>query len=65
MIAGQKPDDLATLSEGDVDDANRGPSEAQLAELAGYVNSRQHVIVALAAILALSVITNIVVLTTR
>src|SRR3954471_16673218 len=38
MIAGAKPDDLATLSEGDVDDANRGPSEAQLAELAAYVN---------------------------
>jgi len=65
MIAGQKPDDLATLSEGDVDAQNRGATEAQLIEIAGYVNSRQHIIVALAAILALSVITNVVVLTTR
>lgn len=65
MIAGQKPDDLATLSEGDVEAMNRGATEAQLVEIAGYVNNRQHIIVALAAILALSVITNVVVLTTR
>jgi len=65
MIAGQKPDDLATLAEGDVEDGTRGISEAQLIEVASYVNSRQSVIVALAAILALSVITNVVVLATR
>ncbi|MHC5540474.1 serine/threonine protein kinase [Singulisphaera rosea] len=65
MIAGQKPDDLATLAEGDVDEANRGATEAQLIELAGYVNGRQHIIIALTAILALSVITNLVVLVTR
>jgi serine/threonine-protein kinase len=66
MIAGQKPDDLATLSQGDAEEgAGREFSEAQLVELAGYVNSRQHVIVALAAILALSVVTNLVMLTTR
>ncbi len=54
MLAGQKPDDLATLAEGDVDDCtNRGATEAQLVEIAGYVNGRQHMIVALAAILAL------------
>jgi serine/threonine-protein kinase len=65
MIAGAKPDDLATLSEGDSEIMNRAATEAQLVELAGYVNSRQHIIVALVAILALSVITNVVVLTTR
>ncbi len=65
MIAGQKPDDLATLAQGDVEDTTRGVSEAQLLEVAGYVNSRQSIIVALAAILALSVITNVVVLATR
>lgn len=66
MIAGQKPDDLAPLGQGDIDSANRGgATEAQLVEIAGYVNSRQQVIVWLAAILALSVITNVVVLTTR
>jgi eukaryotic-like serine/threonine-protein kinase len=65
MIAGTKADALATLSEGDVGDDNRGPTEAQLVDLAGYVNSKQQVIVALAAILMLSVITNVVVLVTR
>jgi eukaryotic-like serine/threonine-protein kinase len=65
MIAGQKPDDLATLAEGDIDDANRGPTEAQLLELAGYVNGRQAWIVWLSLILAISVITNVVVITTR
>jgi serine/threonine-protein kinase len=66
MLAGQKPDDLATLAEGDADGSTRGSaSEAQLIEIAGYVNGRQHVIVALAAILALSVITNVVMITTR
>jgi eukaryotic-like serine/threonine-protein kinase len=65
MIAGQKPDDLATLAEGDAEEGNRGATEAQLIELAGYVNGRQHIILALAAILALSVITNVVMLTTR
>ena len=66
MLAGQKPDDLATLAEGDVDGfTNRGASEAQLIEIAGYVNGRQHMILALAAILALSVITNLVMITTR
>jgi len=34
MIAGQKADSLATLSEGDTEDDNRGPTEAQLTELA-------------------------------
>jgi serine/threonine-protein kinase len=66
MIAGQKPDDLATLAEGEAEDGvPRGASEAQLIEVAAYVNGRQHIILALGAILALSVITNIVMLATR
>src|SRR5262249_37410556 len=66
MLAGQKPDDLATLAEGDSAEVNRSSaSEAQLIEIAGYVNGRKHIIVALAAILALSVITNVVMITTR
>jgi len=65
MLAGQKPDDLATLAHGEVEEISRGASEAQLLEIAGYVNNRQHVILALAAILALSIITNLVMVTTR
>lgn len=65
MLAGQKPDDLATLAHGEVEEVSRGASEAQLLEIAGYVNNRQHVILALAAILALSIITNLVMVTTR
>ncbi len=34
-------------------------------EMAGYVNSRNHIIAALAMLLALSVVTNVVLLTTR
>jgi serine/threonine protein kinase len=65
MIAGQKPDDLASLAEGDAEAMEKGPSEEQLIEYAGYLNSRNHIIAALAALLALSVITNLVFLTTR
>ena len=61
MIAGQKPETLATLAEGEVDDnSSLGASEEQLVEMAGYVNGRNGLIAALAMILALSVVTNIV-----
>jgi predicted Ser/Thr protein kinase len=65
MIAGQKPDDLAVLAEGDAEAMQRGLSEKQLVEMAGYVNSKNHIIVALVVLLALSVVTNLVFWTTR
>jgi len=64
MIAGQKTESLAVLAEGDIDEAIRTATEAQMIEWAGYVNSRYHVIIALAAMLGLSVITNLVFLLT-
>jgi len=61
MIAGQKPDTLAVLAEGEAKDApGVGATEEQLVEMAGYVNSRNGVIAALAMLLALSVVTNVV-----
>ena len=65
MIAGQKPDTLAVLAEGDEAENSRGISATQLAEFAGYVNSRQGIILALAMLLAVSVVSNVVFLTTR
>ena len=65
MIAGQKTESLAVLAEGDIDEAIRNATEAQMIEWAAYINSRYHVIIALAAMLGLSVITNLVFLTTR
>ena len=62
IIAGQKYDDLATLAEGEVSEDEgdgTGASDAQLAEMAGYVNSRHLIIGALAAMLALSMVTNV------
>ena len=61
MIAGQKPDTLAVLAEGDAKDApGLGATEEQLVEMAGYVNGRNGIIAALAMLLALSVVTNVV-----
>ena len=61
MIAGQKPDTLAVLSQGEFEEvAGQGATEEQLIEIAGYVNSRNTVIAALAMILALSIVTNVV-----
>jgi serine/threonine protein kinase len=65
MIAAQKPDTLAVLAEGDTQEVESGLSEEQMREIAGYVNGRNHVIAAMAALLALSVVTNIVMLATR
>ena len=66
MIAGQKPETLATLAEGEVDEnQSLGASEEELLEIAGYVNGRDSLIAALAMILALSVVTNIVFLAVR
>jgi eukaryotic-like serine/threonine-protein kinase len=65
MIAAQKPDALAVLAEGDTEDVAPGMNEEQMIEIAGFVNSRHQIIVALAALLALSVITNVVFLAGR
>jgi serine/threonine-protein kinase len=66
MIAGQKPDTLAVLSEGEAKDTTpAGATEAQLVEMARYVNGRNGVIAALAMLLALSFVTNVVFLVAR
>ncbi len=65
MIAGQKADSLATLSEGDVERRQPRPHRGA-ARRPGRLRQQPHaVILALAAILMLSVITNVVVLVTR
>ena len=68
MIAGQKFDSLAGLAEGDVseDEVAGSPlAESERVEMAGYINSRNTIIAALAAFLGLSLLTNVVVLLTR
>ncbi len=68
MIAGAKTDTLANLAEGDAsEDASGGSpvAEAERVEMAGYINSRNTIIAALAAFLGLSVLTNILMLVTR
>jgi serine/threonine protein kinase len=68
MLAGQKTDDLMALAEGEYDHetaAQLGASDLQLAELASYVNNRNHIIATMAMILAVSVITNLLLLTVR
>jgi serine/threonine-protein kinase len=68
MLAGQKTDDLMGLAEGEYDHetaALQGASDIQLEELASYVNNRNHIIATMAMILAVSVITNLLLLTVR
>ena len=66
MIAGHKSDALAALAEGEITDGPApGATEEQLVEMAGYVNSRNGLIVALAMLLMLSVVTNVVFLAAR
>ena len=68
MLAGGKADALAGLAEGDVSDDELGGSpvaEAERVEMAGYINSRNTIIGALAAFLGLSVLTNILLLLTK
>jgi serine/threonine-protein kinase len=65
MIAGQKPETLSVLAEGEVEEGagpGGGATDAELREWAGYVNSRNTLVAALAMLLALSVVTNVVVL---
>ncbi len=67
-FAVQKPETLSVLAEGEVDQNASGGgavSAVQMREWAGYVNSRNSLIAALALLLALSVVTNIVFLAVR
>jgi eukaryotic-like serine/threonine-protein kinase len=65
MIAGQKPESLLALSEGESEDEPRGASENQLMELASYVNNRNNIIATIAMLLAVSVITNVILFVAR
>ncbi len=69
MIAGQKPDSLAVLAHGESEDVTQygqfAATDAELREVAGYVNSRNNIIAALALLLALSAVTNVLFLVTR
>ena len=64
MIAGQKPESLLGLAEGDSDalDIVSPASEEQMVEMASYVNSKNHIIAAMAMLLFVSVITNVILL---
>jgi serine/threonine protein kinase len=66
MIAGQKPDTLLALAEGDFDEFHRvSASEEELVELASYVKNRNNVIATMAMLLAVSVITNLILFVAR
>ena len=68
MIAAQKPEVLEMLAQGDADTDAAGdaePSEEQMIEVAGIVNNRNQIIATIAMLLAVSVITNLILLTTR
>ncbi|MBV8487331.1 MAG: hypothetical protein JO161_03530, partial [Planctomycetaceae bacterium] len=66
MIAGQNPESLQPLTQGELDrEKPKDTDEQQLIELAGIVNNRNQIIVAIAMLLAVSVITNVILLTTH
>jgi serine/threonine-protein kinase len=65
MIAGQKPESLEALAHGESDALPEGPWEEDLVEIAGIVNNRNQIIATIAMLLAVSVITNVILLTTR
>jgi eukaryotic-like serine/threonine-protein kinase len=67
MIAGQKPEALSALAEGESDSEYRGgsASEEEMVELASYVNNRNHIIATIAMLLAVSVITNVILFVAR
>jgi serine/threonine-protein kinase len=71
MIAEQKSDALASLAEGESADEDggaplgRGASEGEKAQMAAVVNARTNIIAALAILLAVSILTNIVMMVTR
>ncbi len=68
IIAAQKLDSLTSLSEGEATDyAETGGSVSgsEMEEMAGYVNSRNNIIAALAVLLGLSIVSNVVMLVSR
>ncbi len=66
MIAGQKPETLEALAEGEFDEQHhRAASEEELVELASYVKNRNNVIATMAMLLAVSVITNVILIVAR
>jgi eukaryotic-like serine/threonine-protein kinase len=66
MIAGQKPDTLLALAEGELDsERQRSASEEDLVQLASYVNNRNHLIATMAMLLAVSLITNLILFVVR
>jgi eukaryotic-like serine/threonine-protein kinase len=66
MIAGQKPDTLLALAEGELDsERRRSASEEDLVQLASYVNNRNHLIATMAMLLAVSLITNLILFVVR
>ena len=68
LLAEQKAETLASLDQGDttqVEGETIGATQTQLAELASYVNSRSTIITALAILLALSIVSNVIFLTVR
>ena len=68
MIAGQKLDSLANLAEGESIEARDNFSEAteeERREMAGLINGRNTIIAALAVILGVSVLSNVVLLFAR
>jgi serine/threonine-protein kinase len=65
MIAGQKPETLLALTEGESEGGAHAPSEEQLVQLASYVNNRNNIIATIVMLLAVSVITNVILLVAR
>jgi eukaryotic-like serine/threonine-protein kinase len=62
MIAGQKPEALQGLAEGEYDSVDNIPaaSEDQMIEMASYVKNRNLIIATMAMLLGISVITNVI-----
>jgi eukaryotic-like serine/threonine-protein kinase len=64
MIAGQKPEALEALAEGEADayePASRSfAGEDEMIEMASYVNNRNVIIAAMASLLLISVVTNVI-----
>jgi eukaryotic-like serine/threonine-protein kinase len=66
MIAGQKLESLEALAQGEWEgEVQAEASPEQMVELASYVNNRNHIIATMAMLLAVSVITNVILLAVR
>jgi serine/threonine-protein kinase len=65
MIAAQEAESLASLSAGESSEIERGPSAGEMVEMAGYVNSRHTIIAGLAVVLAISILTNFILIVAR